>query len=140
MSGWSLEYDIDVDETNNIVYEKIFGVWRPKTAESYKADFEEEVQPIIDRPWAKLIDLSNWKTSYPEVIDIVGRHLGWCRKHNMQWSVNVINNAVTYNQLLRMFDKGSTKDMSRTFRSYAEAVQFLQEQGYNVRPAPSNHT
>ncbi|HOD67772.1 MAG TPA: hypothetical protein PK186_11080 [candidate division Zixibacteria bacterium] len=140
MSGWSFEYDIEVDEANRIVYEKIFGVWRIKTAESYRADFEEEVKPIIDRPWAKLIDLSNWKTSYPEVIDIVGKHLAWCRRHNMQWSVNVINNTITYNQLQRMFDKGATKEISRTFRNYAEAVQFLQEQGYTVRPTPPSRT
>jgi len=138
MSGWHLEYDIDVDEENNLVYEKIFGVWRIATAEAYKEDYEEEVASIIDRPWSKLIDLSNWKTAYPEVIDIVGEHLGWCREHNMQWSVNVINNPVTYGQLLRMFDRGKTKESSRTFRTHAEAEKFLAEQGYNVRKTPTN--
>ena len=138
MTGWHLEYDIDVDETNNMVYEKIFGIWRVATAQAYKEDFKEEVKPIIDRPWAKLIDLSNWKTAYPEVIDIVGQHLEWCRKHNMQWSINVINNPITYGQLLRMFNRGGTKDISKTFRTHAEAVKFLTEQGFTVRSAPSN--
>jgi hypothetical protein len=138
MAGWHLEYDIEVDEENNLVYEKIFGVWRVATAEAYKADFEEEVASITDRPWAKLIDLSNSKTAYPEVIDIVGRHLEWCRQHNMQWSVNVINNPVTYGQLLRMFDRGKTKEISKTFRTFPEAEQFLKEQGYNPRHTPSN--
>lgn len=137
MSGWSLEYDIEVDETNQIVYEKIFGIWRVKTAESYKADFEEDVGPITNRPWVKLVDLGNWKTAEGAVIDIIGRHLAWCRNHNMQWSVNVINNPVTYNQLLRMFEKGATKEISRTFRTFAEAEQFLMEQGYNVRKTPT---
>jgi hypothetical protein len=138
MSGWHLEYDIDVDETNGVVYEKIYGVWRIKTAESYKDDFEDAVQPIIDRPWVKLIDLTNWKTGYPEVIDIVGRHLKWCAEHNMQWSVNVISNPITYGQLIRMFDKGGTKDISKTFRSHAEAEQFLIGEGYNIRTSPTN--
>ncbi len=140
MSGWSLEFDIDVDEANGVVYEKIFGIWRVKTAESYKADFEMEVEPILDRPWVKLVDLSNWKTAESAVIDIVGRHLAWCRNHNMQWSVNVINNPVTYAHLLRMFERGNTKEISRTFRTYPEAEQFLQEQGFTVRSQPSNRS
>ena len=138
MSGWHLEYDIDVDETNSIVYEKIYGIWRVKTAEAYKDDFEEAVQPLIDRPWAKLIDLSNWKTAYPEVIDIVGDHLKWAAEHNMQWSVNVISNPITFGQLMKMFERGRTRNISKTFRSYAEAESFLIEQGYDVRKSPSS--
>lgn len=89
-------------------------------------------------PGPKLIDLSNWKTSYPEVIEIIGRHLEWCRTHNMQWSINVINNPVTYGQLQRMFAKGSTKDISRTFRVRSQAEKFLREQGYNIPKMPIN--
>ncbi len=140
MSGWHLEYDIDVDEDNRIVYEKIYGIWRIDTAKSYKDDFEREVQGVIDKPWAKLIDLSNWKTAHPEVIEIVGKHLEWCRKHNMQWSVNVINNTVTYGQLLKMFEKGATKEISKTFRTYKEAEEFLTAEGYTLRSEQSNRS
>ena len=133
MSGWSLEYSIDVDADNGIVYEKIFGIWKKETAESYKKDFEEEVTPIIDKPWVKLIDLNNWKIGYPEVVDIIGQHLAWCRKHNMVWSVNVINATATYKQLQRMFEKGGTKKMSKTFRNHAEGVAFLRQKGFEVR-------
>jgi len=87
MNSWRLEYLIDVDEENQIVYEKIFGVFRPETAVSYKKDFEEKVSPIIDKPWIKLVDLNNWKSSYPEVIETIGKHLLWCKNNNMVWSV-----------------------------------------------------
>ncbi len=134
MSGWHLEYSIDVDLQNRIVYEKIFGVWRVSTAQAFVKDYEEQVQELIKgrKPWARLCDLTNWKTAYPEVIDIIGEHNTWCRTHNLAWSVNVITNPVTYGQLQRMFEKGRTKKISRTFRTRAEAEQFLREQGFGA--------
>ena len=135
MGGWRLEYLIDVDEENRIVYEKIFGIFRPETAVAYKEDFEEKVAPIIDKPWVKLIDLNNWKPSYPEIIQTIGEHLHWCKDHNMVWSVNIINNKVTYGQLMKMFSEGATREISRTFRKMEEGEQFLKEQGFHVDPA-----
>ncbi|MEW5993558.1 MAG: hypothetical protein AB1744_04090 [Candidatus Zixiibacteriota bacterium] len=134
MSGWHLEYFIDVDLENRIVYEKIFGVWRIATAEAFVKDYEEQVKPLLKskKPWVRLCDLTNWKTAYPEVVDIIGRHNAWCRAHHLAWSVNIIDNPVTYNQLVRMFDKGGTKGISRTFRTRAEAEQFLREQGFGA--------
>jgi len=134
MGGWRLEYLIDVDEENRIVYEKIFGIFRPETAVSYKEDFEEKVAPIIDKPWVKLIDLNNWKPSYPEIIETIGGHLLWCKEHNMVWSVNIINNKVTYGQLMRMFSQGMTREISRTFRKMEDGEAFLKEQGFSVDP------
>ncbi len=135
MSGWHLEYSIDVDRETRIVYEKIFGVWRVSTAQNFVKDYEVEVATLIKKPWVRLCDLTNWKTSYPEVIDIIGEHLVWCKKHKMVWSVNIINNPVTYGQLQRMFDKGGTREISKTFRTRTEAEHFLREQGFGLRPS-----
>lgn len=133
MNGWHLEFHIDVDEENQVVYEKIHGIFRPETAASYLKDFEEKVAPIIDKPWVKLIDLTNWKTAHPEGVAIVGKHLDWCRKNNMVWSINIIQNAVTFAQLRKMFAIGGTKKISKTFRTRKEGADFLTEQGFKIR-------
>jgi hypothetical protein len=140
MAGWHLEYNIDVDAQNRIVYEKIFGVWKVHTAEAYVRDFEQEVEPVLDRPWAKLVDLSNWKAGYPEIVAIIGRHLAWCRKHNMVWSVNIIRNPSTFKQLHKMFGKGGTRDLSVTFRTREEGEAFLRERGFTVKSSSGSGT
>jgi len=127
MSGWSLQYSFDVDLEHGIIYEKIFGIWKLATAEEYHRDFMEEVQPLIEKPWAKLVDLTSWRTSYPEVIRKIGDHLKWCRLHNMQLSLNVLSNPSTFRQLNQMFASGGTKGQSHTFRTYAEAERYLKE-------------
>lgn len=135
MDKWHFEYALDPDVDNAVMYEKIYGVWRPETAENYSRDYRKEAEDLIKKPWAKLIDLSNWKTGSPEVIQKIGEHLEWCRQHNMVWSVNIINNPVTYSQLQKMFSRGGTKNISKTFRTRQEAERFLKEQGFKLRPS-----
>ncbi len=133
MAGWHLEYTADVDEQSHVIFEKIFGIWRVETAQAYHEDFQRDVAMLIKKPWAKLCDLSNWKTAHPEVINVIGQHLKWCRQHNMVWSVNVISNPVTFRHLSKMFQKGGTKDISKTFRTRAEAEGFLRENGFKLK-------
>jgi len=63
MASWSLEYTIDVDEKNAIVYVKVYGQWQAETAERYHAEFKKEMEPLLGEPWAKVVDVTNWKTS-----------------------------------------------------------------------------
>lgn len=127
MVDWSFEFSFEVDRKNHIIYEKIYGLWKKETAEEYHRQFTVEVAPLIKKPWAKLVDLLNWKTSYPEVIALLGDHLVWCRENNMQLSINVIDNTSTFRQLSKMFSGGGTEGISRTFRNRSQAEQFLRE-------------
>ncbi len=131
MPGWNLEYSIDVDEENSVVYAKIHGRWSAKTAESYHDDFKAELETLMGRPWARLIDLTNWKTSRDEVTEVIGRHMAWCRQNDISLSLYVINNTSTFRQLNEMFAKGGTKHYAHTFRTYAEAEKYLKENWLN---------
>ena len=131
--SWRLEYSIDVDEERSVVYVKIYGQWRKDTAESYHADFRKELEPLLGRPWAKLVDLTNWKTSRDEVTEVIGKHMAWSRRSDISLSLYVINNPSTFRQLNEMFAKGGTKDVSHTFRTYEEAEKFLAENWHKPR-------
>ncbi len=127
MTTWSLEYSFDVDKKNRVIYVKAFGIWKADIARSYVEDFKTEVQPIIGKPWAKLIDLSSWKTSYPDVVEIIGSHMDWSRNNNVAMSLYVLNNPSTFRQLHLAFSAGRTKEISQVFRTLAEAELFLKE-------------
>jgi hypothetical protein len=127
MNAWSLEFSFRVDTDNAIIYAKIHGLWKADTARSYHEDFKAEVQPLLGKPWAKLIDLSNWRTSYPDVIAIIGKHMIWSTENGCALSVYVLNNPSTFNQLNQMFSKGRIKEVALTFRTMAEAERHLKE-------------
>jgi len=133
MDSWNFDFTFNIDRTNHIIYEKIYGQWKKDTAEEYHAEFVKAVRPLIKRPWAKLVDLLNWKTSYPEVVKLIGDHLVWCRENNMLLSINVIDNTSTYRQLSKMFSGGGTEAISRTFRIRSQAEQFLREYWINEK-------
>lgn len=133
MPGWSLEYSIDVDKENSVIYAKIHGRWTAKTAESYHEDFRTEMEPLLGQPWARVVDLTNWKTSRNEVTEVIGKHMAWCRKNDISLSIYVINNTSTFRQLNEMFVKGGVKNIAHTFRTYPEAEKFLKENWIDKR-------
>ena len=131
MSGFSLHFSFDVDLENAVIYEKIHGIWQAKTAQEYHIAFVDEVAPLLGKPWAKVVNLSNWKTSYPEVTDIIGRHLTWCVKNGLALSLNVLTAQSTNRQLTEMFAIGATKGLSHIFKSMDEAETFLKQNWIN---------
>jgi len=127
MTSWSLDYTIDVDAENAVVYVKVYGQWKAETAERYHEDFKKQMQPLIGKPWAKIVDLTSWKTSRNEVTTVIGKHMAWSRANQVALSIYVINNVSTFRQLNEMFVKGGTKHISQTFRTWEEGEQFLQQ-------------
>jgi len=126
----SMNYTIEADIKRKIIREKIYGIWKKETAEDYHRDFMEEAKPLTKGKWGKIIDLRNWKSSYPEVVDVIGEHLRWCRENGMIISVNVIDNPVTLSQLKRMFVLAGTQNISKVFDSIKEADTFLSQNGF----------
>jgi hypothetical protein len=127
---FSMYYTLDVDTDRRLMIEKIYGTWKRETAESYHRDFMETAQPLIGGKWAKIINLTNWKSSYPEMVEVIGRHLRWCRENGMVLSVNIIDNQITKNQLKQMFRIGNTGRISKIVRSQQEADKILAEHGF----------
>ncbi len=132
--SWRLEYTIDADVEKATVYVKIFGQWKAETAKSYHEDFKQEMAPLLGKPWAKIVDLTNWKVSREEVTDIIGKHMAWSRDNGVALSIYVLDNPGAFRQLNEMFKAGGTKDVSHTFRTWDEAERFLKN---NWPPARS---
>jgi hypothetical protein len=131
MNSWRLEYTIDVDDTNAIVRARIYGLWNDETAEAYHRDFKESAGPLLGLPWAKVIDLTAWKTSYETVIKIMAAHMAWSRQNAVALQLYILDNPSTFRQLNRMFEKGGVRDISHTFRTRDEAEQFLEDNWNN---------
>lgn len=126
----SMNFTIDADTKRHLIVEKIYGTWTIETAREYHQEFMKVAQPLLNEKWAKIINLSNWKSSYPEMIGIIGNHLKWCRENGMVLSVNIIENPVTISQLKKMFTIGGTIGISRLVRSPEEAEKVLKENGF----------
>lgn len=132
MNFWHFEYSFDLDEKNRVLYGKIYGVWKKDTAVAFSDEQKEIVKPLLKKPWAKLMDLSNWKIAHQDVISVIGDLNHWCRKNGMEWAVYVINQPAGYAQLMKMFESGKYSDLTQTFRNRDDAEKFLTEKGYKI--------
>lgn len=113
-----------------MVFAKIYGIWKQETAEAYHEEFLEAAKPLLEGKWAKLTNLTNWKSSYPEIVDVLGKHMHWCHENGAEFSLYVIDNPVTRNQLQKMIDSGHAEIISKIFRTVEEAEKFLKTNGY----------
>jgi hypothetical protein len=136
MDGWSLEYTIDVDKERRLVLVKIFGSWRGEHAERYHRDFEEQASELFDKPWARFVDLANWKTSRSEVIDRIAEHMHWCRERNNVLAIYSVNHPSTYRQIREMINKGGIQQSALVTRTADEARKYLDEHWIDGKLVP----
>ena len=123
-------YEFEILEDRRIIKEKIVGLWTKDIAENYSEDYKIAIKPLLSSEWAKLVNLNDWKTSKPDVIDILANHLVWVRTNKMAYSANIIQNTVARGQLRRMFYEGGTIGFSEVFETEKLALQWLKDKGF----------
>jgi len=88
------------------------------------------VKSLTRGKWAKLTNLTNWKSSYPEIIEILGEHIRWTHENGAAFTAFAIDNPVTNGQLKRMIEHAGASEVARVFKTYSEADHFLSENGF----------
>lgn len=128
--SFSLNFVIDANIERRVVISKIYGVWKRETALHYHQEYIEEATPLIGQEWAKVVNLSNWRPSYPDINKIIGEHMRWSKDNGNTLAIYVIDNPVTRSQLKKMFSAGNTVTISKTVKTREEAEKILNEHGY----------
>ncbi len=126
----SFHFNIDIDEDRKIAIAKIYGIWKKETAVEYREEYKETVKPLLGKKWAKVTNLANWKSSYPEIVEILGEHMHWCHENGAELSVFAISNPVTARQLNAMIEKGQISDKAKIFPTFEEADKYLRNNGF----------
>jgi len=125
-----MNFTIEVDEKRRIVFAKIYGIWKKETAEEYHEEFRKVAEPLLKDKWAKLINLTNWRSSYPEMIAVIGDHIRCSHENEAVYSIYVVDNPVTKNQLKKMITHSGHQESCLIFGTVAEAEAFLKENGF----------
>lgn len=62
---------------------RAIGVWTSRDIREYIRDFRMTVQPLIDKPWALVLDVREWQTSPKEIFAGVTDNSVWCVQHQL---------------------------------------------------------
>ncbi len=128
--SFSMNFTIDIDEDRRVMLSKIYGIWKRETAHLYHKEYIAVAKPLMGKKWGKIVNLTNWKSSYPEMVKVIGDHMRWSQENGNTIAVYVIENPITKNQLKKMFSAGSTGPISKMVRSREEADRVLAEYGF----------
>lgn len=123
-------YELKVHPARKLIEEKIVGMWDVPMAHQYIKDFKDRARPLLGAPWALLTDLTDWKTSIPEIVELIGNQLGWQMENNMKANANIIPNPSQRLQFKRMVKEGGVEDVCFVFATREDADAFLKEKGF----------
>lgn len=69
---------------------RAFGVWTIRDVEEYVKAFRKTVQPVIDKPWAVVLDVRQWQTSPAEIFVAAQDNSQWCVEHRLAHAVALV--------------------------------------------------
>ena len=66
---------------------KCFGSWNHETVLRLCKEYKELVEKINDKPWACLVDLSQWELAAPDMWDEISELNQWGNSNNQKYEV-----------------------------------------------------
>jgi hypothetical protein len=126
------DYELRILPERRIVSEKIKGHWREEDARRYVAEVRTLTASFITDDWAMLTDLSEWKTSKHEIVEIIGEQLKWQMSNKMRANANFIPGLIERMQFSRMIQEAGAEfvQICSVHSTLAEADQHLQTRGF----------
>lgn len=66
------------------------GVWTLTDATEYVDQLRNLVQPLINEPWAIILDARDWHVSPAEVFALLRDNTQWCFQHKLMYAVTLL--------------------------------------------------
>ena len=85
-------FEFEVVEQTLVV--KCFDAWNVETVLRMCSEYKDHVKKINDKPWACLVDLTQWELSTPEMWAHIDELNEWGNLNNQKYEVVVCNSAV----------------------------------------------
>jgi hypothetical protein len=73
-------FNIKVEE--NLLLVQFFGAWNHAQAQHYNQEAKLAATPLLNQPWARIIDLSQWEGGGEETIAPIANLHQWSQQHN----------------------------------------------------------
>lgn len=119
-------YTLKFDKERNICYETPVGFWTKDDYLRYHDDYTGKISKALNgKPWAKQIDLRNYKVS--NITDEIQMHADWMEKNKVTTIAVVVSSAIAKMQMNRA---GDGKFDQQAFTDEKEANEWLKSKGF----------
>lgn len=105
-----------------------FDDWNIETVLRMCEEYKEHVRKINNKPWACLVDLSQWELSVPEMWDEIDKLNYWGNLNNQKYEAVVCGMSIQ-KTLMQASHEVLTNVESRFFPTLEEAYEWLDSVG-----------
>ncbi|WP_440875654.1 STAS/SEC14 domain-containing protein [Thalassotalea sp. PLHSN55] len=79
---------------NQTLIVRCFDSWNIETVLRLCREYKELVEQINDKPWACLVDLSEWELATPDMWDEIGKLNEWGNSHNQRFEAVICSMSI----------------------------------------------
>ncbi|MGB0836116.1 MAG: hypothetical protein ACPGR2_16510 [Psychrobium sp.] len=116
---------------DRIIISESFGSWNDITIKHFVAEYKQKAAPLLDAPWAGLVDVSQWQLATQDAEVFAKEFEQWCKTNNRTHIAIVGSNAMVDFQLNRSGLKALPDQITvNHFNNQAQALDWLADSGF----------
>ena len=115
-----------------IIYVKVIGSWNDLTTRRYCYEYYIIAEPLINTPWAELVDLTEWELDTPESEQLLHELSQWADSHNLTYQAIVGCQSTLQRFQLNSIKNDSEKVVIKYFDKTSEALNWFSSLGFNI--------
>lgn len=124
------KYEITVDRSRRIIYEKYIGLWKSDDINREKSDYEKILKELNKsgvKCWAKICNLSEYKTS--SISDKIKEFTAWNKNNGLEYCALVIPESTIVKMQLNRSGAKLLND-TQYFTTVDEAEKWIKKVGF----------
>ena len=77
-----------------IISIKVFGAWNFETTARWCAEYRNHIESVKNAPWSRILDLTLWELTTPDVWELVDEVNTWANINNQKFEVVICPFAI----------------------------------------------
>ena len=116
------------EKKGQLIISRAYDAWNKETAQSMCSECLKLAQSIKDKPWAILVDLTQWEFGTPDMWEPIEELNQWANKNNQKFEA-VVCSLNIQQKLLEKSHEIFTEVNSQFFKTENDALQWLKSNG-----------
>jgi len=121
----------EMTSQSQVITLKVFGGWNFETTSRWCSEYKSHINAIRNKPWARLMDLTYWELTTPDVVEIVDEVNTWANQNNQKYEVVICSMAIQ-EELLRKVHQILTNVEIKFCENIEEATTWLNSKDMKI--------
>jgi hypothetical protein len=122
----------EIQVKGRVIEVKVSGSWNADTAQRYCSEYSNLAAPLVNEPWAELVNLTEWELDTPEAEKILHDLSQWADKNNLKYEAMITGKSSIREFQLDRIKNHPRKIIVKYFKTTDEAVNWLRSHGFEL--------